>query len=94
MGFIKGQKKQTLSFLNAIIDNNKYKNAIFCRISVVYGKAHGGLPVAPGAYPAGEPVISSSMQYGGALDHDEGGSATLADGHKTLQVLCCYDVGG
>lgn len=45
------------------------------------------MAVASGAYPLAEPTFSSSMQYGGALEHDGLGAATLADGHKLAQVF-------
>lgn len=40
--------------------------------------------------PMNEPVISSSMQYGGPLDRDGGSSTTLSDGHKISQVLAIH----
>ncbi|XP_054807322.1 chromatin structure-remodeling complex protein SYD isoform X1 [Prosopis cineraria] len=51
-----------------------------------YGKAHGGMAVATGAYPLAEPTFSSPMQYGGGLEHDGGSTAILADAHKAAQI--------
>ncbi|XP_028759801.1 chromatin structure-remodeling complex protein SYD isoform X2 [Neltuma alba] len=55
--------------------------------SGAYGKAHGGMAVATGAYPLAETAFSSPMQYGGGgLEHDGGSAATLADAHKVAQI--------
>ncbi|KAI9115171.1 hypothetical protein K1719_014184 [Acacia pycnantha] len=54
--------------------------------SGAYGKAHGGMTVAAGAYPLAEPAFSSPMPYGGGLEHDGGSTATLADAHKVAQI--------
>ncbi|KAJ1414267.1 SNF2-related, N-terminal domain [Sesbania bispinosa] len=51
-----------------------------------YGKVHGGMVVATSAQLKAEPVFSSSMQYGGAVEHDSGSSTTLSDGHKIAQI--------
>ncbi|KAI4345493.1 hypothetical protein L6164_012612 [Bauhinia variegata] len=52
----------------------------------VYSKVHGGVPVATNAYPMGETVFPSSMHYGGALEHEGGKPATLADSQKIVQA--------
>ena len=44
------------------------------------------MAVPTSASPMAEPVFSSSMQYGGALDRDGGSLTTVADGHKIAQV--------
>ncbi|CAL5198820.1 unnamed protein product [Lathyrus oleraceus] len=51
-----------------------------------YARVHGGMAVPANVSPMNEPVISSSMQYGGPLDRDGGSSTTLSDGHKISQT--------
>lgn len=59
-------------------------------ISGAYARVHGGMAVPANVSPMNEPVISSSMQYGGPLDRDGGSSTTLSDGHKISQVLAIH----
>ena len=59
-------------------------------ISGGYARGHGGMPIVSSAYPTGESVFSSSMQYSGTLEHDGGGSSTLTDGQRMAQVLVYY----
>ncbi|KAK7264579.1 hypothetical protein RJT34_32188 [Clitoria ternatea] len=51
-----------------------------------YAKVHGGMAVPAGASSMAEPVFSSSMQYGGAVERDGGSSTALVDGHKIAQM--------
>ena len=76
-----------MNVLHAIID--KRDNLLL--ISGGYAKVHGGMPIVSNAYPSGESVFPSSMQYGGTLEHDGGVSSTLTDGQRMAQVLVYYD---
>ncbi|KAJ1403185.1 chromatin structure-remodeling complex protein SYD [Sesbania bispinosa] len=51
-----------------------------------YDEVDGGMAVPASVSSMAEPGFSSSMQYGGSLERDEGSSGTIADGHKLAQI--------
>lgn len=65
----------------------------YCGNLGLFGKLHGGVPLASSPFPVAEPGFSSPMQFGGALlsagkvlEHDGGSSNMLADASKLSQV--------